>query len=932
MDTSLGKEQAALQLSAEFEYPDQLTKLKHLKESYERNKTAVETQLRTVVQAQLEAARQGLELVNESYEVMGTVAKNFTHIDVLCKESKELIPHYSLIHELNIVRHNLHATLSDLVYVSKLKDEVEEAAACLEDSSKLMAAHSRIKVLERIAAKLRSQDLGSLFYKDFSNFFASVSKLIEDLEFKLWGDEESVLGKLIELSTAQPALIVSAGRIIEERGKWDVAFERLKEFLEDRLDDKLGDAKEIDNNLPGFLSAAGFVVDDLTLCLDEIVPRWPPNCFIFDFCVHLYHSTIEEHIQHVIRVSQLSMQDMLLVVKWAREYESSVACLGVTFVVINKMDHFEKDKEKEKDRGEKEKEKTTAHHNIKLSSLCEQVSVLKDSYLLKSEETLRNWINNLLESDRSTRPYMKKGLLMTNLPVDLFKMCNSNMEIAKEIDHGIFYTSMYNQGLQTLIKVANSISALLEQHSTVLTLEYCISACNNAWLCMDYCELYAQAFSTSVAQQSLAEVPPLDVVTAVDAFRHLGRAAAAEIACLVSNDLKVGYNKSLSHKSSDTSAAMDSSSSKKNPTGLLTHTLTDYLQALAASTSEYFFRKVTADIMFRIVEDYIAALFSYLHSSKWHPDLAPSMYADARSLENALKTQGNVSPTLAKKYFGILTKTADLLSYSLGTLALPFEALIEASPDCCLQVLDEIIKARGVDEDGEKWSKADVASVVSSVEESIWHSRWQGGEKNATALKQLYVGGQGGNVIPMPFGKLWPQALQSEEDRLRKRFGVARKPAAAAGGNRNRGGEGGDSSHDSSDGAQTQKKRRNPVRAIEELMREAKARSEVNKAAKKQREEELREQKAQVRAEKEERKRLEKSGKMNGNTSRQSSKEVPAIIHANPALRGNSNSNSTGANKQLSTREKRNLEASKNKMAAQKDVNDVPTLDASEFF
>ena len=105
-----------------------------------QKRSALEAQLKTAVQANLEEARTGLELLDHSYQLITSVRNkydllffvlllftiylSFNMIDELCKGCQDLIGDYPLIRMVNTVRSNLYNTLREVDKMLAIPEKV----------------------------------------------------------------------------------------------------------------------------------------------------------------------------------------------------------------------------------------------------------------------------------------------------------------------------------------------------------------------------------------------------------------------------------------------------------------------------------------------------------------------------------------------------------------------------------------------------------------------------------------------------------------------------------------------------------------------------------------------------------------------------------------------------------------------------------------
>jgi hypothetical protein len=90
-------------LQHDLQSTEDLQNLKSLRKKYERQKTESDRQLRTVVQAYVDEAAEGMSLVQKSYQTITTIQESFKEINDLGNSADKMIPHFDKIREVGCV-------------------------------------------------------------------------------------------------------------------------------------------------------------------------------------------------------------------------------------------------------------------------------------------------------------------------------------------------------------------------------------------------------------------------------------------------------------------------------------------------------------------------------------------------------------------------------------------------------------------------------------------------------------------------------------------------------------------------------------------------------------------------------------------------------------------------------------------------------------
>lgn len=148
----IAEKNAAKQVAEALTIPQQLSTVAQLKSDAKKKKQSLEVQLRTMVQTQMEEAKEGYALLDESTKLVSTIRSNFTQVDELCKECSSLIQpeEYRIIKEINIARENFYSTLIEIGRFLKVPDTVQKINSLLvENDIYILQVHKEVRNLEK---------------------------------------------------------------------------------------------------------------------------------------------------------------------------------------------------------------------------------------------------------------------------------------------------------------------------------------------------------------------------------------------------------------------------------------------------------------------------------------------------------------------------------------------------------------------------------------------------------------------------------------------------------------------------------------------------------------------------------------------------------------------------------------------------------------
>lgn len=162
---------AAKKVADMLSMPENLAKVQNYRLNLLQKRSALEAQLKTAVQTQLEEARTGLELLDHSYGLICSVrnkyvstsiletthTRSFKMIDELCKDCQDLIGDYPLTKKVNTARSNLNQTLMEVDKMLAIPEKVEDIRKMLDNEINILSAHEKLRELERMHQRASAQ-------------------------------------------------------------------------------------------------------------------------------------------------------------------------------------------------------------------------------------------------------------------------------------------------------------------------------------------------------------------------------------------------------------------------------------------------------------------------------------------------------------------------------------------------------------------------------------------------------------------------------------------------------------------------------------------------------------------------------------------------------------------------------------------------------
>ncbi|XP_072042322.1 exocyst complex component 3-like isoform X2 [Amphiura filiformis] len=417
--------------------PDQLERVEQIRRREARKKASVEARLKTAMQSQLDGVRTGLTQLQSALATIKEVRSWVKEVDSKYLECAELSSKLGEVKEVANRHSQLAAAVENLKHIFTVPENVKKTERFIEEE-KLLLAHKGLMELES-----SRDDLLYELHKHPSenpsddyllkNYFADVDQLSDQL-FK---HIKVVLQRLLNCARENPALLVTALRIIEREERIDKKMSdrekmagfhapgRPKEWrkralsemkkvalvrfegsqLEDRTEDKMWLVRHLE-------LVRQNAVGDLTTVKHLCVPCFPPDYYIFQYFINMYQDCLATHLQDIIN-AELEHNEIIYLLTWLTEYEGS-SMLGDPNLAIDVS---------------------------KIPPLLpnQDVDNLQQQYMRTLTTNIQTWMSNALDTDvkdwhRDTEPESDgEGFFRTQLPVIIFQMIEQNLQVSNQI-------------------------------------------------------------------------------------------------------------------------------------------------------------------------------------------------------------------------------------------------------------------------------------------------------------------------------------------------------------------------------------------------------------------------------------------------------------------------------------------------------------------
>eukprot|EP01127_Copromyxa_protea_P017600 TRINITY_DN5390_c0_g1_i2.p1 TRINITY_DN5390_c0_g1~~TRINITY_DN5390_c0_g1_i2.p1 ORF type:complete len:833 (-),score=161.64 TRINITY_DN5390_c0_g1_i2:61-2460(-) len=350
------KEDAISELAALLDNPEAMFKLERIRLEQQETLNLMKRDLKTLVQSQIDAKRNGIELLNE---IHGKEREGYlSEIERCCKSAQKVCDStsrltsredYRLIEEVSLARYNVKQTKKALQRLLTLQKGIEEVGALLEDDDSILNAYTKLRELEQTRDKILAtadRDAHSQLSQiqrnvrgvaeEAANFDIKLRDLIENHYQLAKENRRPVLVKCMQ--------IMHRERL--ERDKIDKAptisqFPRKDKFKEGQKWIRNGIDSVFDRVLlPILRQASGgtgssvskvlyeykeALRENLTFVKDVVEPSFPPYLFIFNQYCEIYHEKLANILKSWVSQGVLSAPD---------EFIRSVTWINETYVDI----------------------------------------------------------------------------------------------------------------------------------------------------------------------------------------------------------------------------------------------------------------------------------------------------------------------------------------------------------------------------------------------------------------------------------------------------------------------------------------------------------------------------------------------------------------------------------------------------------------------
>ncbi|CAG7721652.1 unnamed protein product [Allacma fusca] len=694
---SSAKSKAVERICNLLQRPDQLEKVEEFKKRESRKKASKEAMLKTALQSQLDGVRSGLELLKFAREDLTDVGNHTAELQKCLKDLLALGSILEDVREENF-RHSQYAmameNMNNIFNISKNLDKAET----LINDGKMLQAHILLSELE----SSRDELLYELFrmgnkseHTMLLDYFSDVEKLSENLEKHL----SLNLKRTLNIAVKQPTLLVTTLRIIEREERADAAaiqrFDmsgfkspgrpkcwkaKALKILEDSVKEKL-EASQLESRAENKMWLVRYlevmrqlILQDLLVVKALCVPCFPSSYNILNCYVKMYHRCLSKQLQECIGNGLEGFEYVSLLAWVLNTYTGPQLLLSIDLGL--------------------------EPQDIPTDLLDKQVNdMLMRDYLKNIGENYRSCLRIIIAKEveewwKNCSPQSDSdGHFRTEAPVDIFKMVDENLQLAKtvspELVHKMLLLSLeiireYGQTYQDEVKYFK-VKYFDDRSKVQYFTHFMIAIINNCSICTDLAHQTKDRYWKSAVGDSKA-VGQFDAV--LQTFEDSRNKAARFLLDEAFLDLEPHFQELVTRNWVKSTVAVDT----------ICTTLEDYFQDYMRLKPKNF-----DDVMKQgkelVAKKYLLALMSrkiVLKSQEERKETATKITNEARQIQTLFERVGSSVGIKTDCPFDAVKAIAEVINVEdLDMLSLELHSFIKHYPDLTKEQLMAILSVRG---------------------------------------------------------------------------------------------------------------------------------------------------------------------------------------------------------------------------------------------
>ncbi|ORX77043.1 exocyst complex component Sec6 [Anaeromyces robustus] len=690
------RQSALKRISEILKHPDDLnTKLSKTRQKIYFEKASIDAQMKSLVQSQLDDSQRGLEILDESRKETEIIKSNLEAIDTLCIDSQGMINNFKEIKMLSKARSNFIYTkdiVENFLHLDEKLDVISKLLIQEKEKEKyatglLLVIHFKISELKLFQDRImyRAQTLTSDERLTLVNYFSTLNRLIDEFEEYLWSLTENIYDVLINTNVNSIIYIL---KIVEAEEKFD---ERLKQQDKTKMIHKSSGYREkffniltkaIDKRFAEqlkfsgedgeeasveILERTGFIIDDLTLVHDELIPRFPKNYAIFNYFMLEYHRHVKNVMDRIIAdVSDTGA--ILMILRWVQEYYTDMSTrLGVT------------------------------EDSLEPQLLDGKEDKLINDYLSLNHQKSVEWVTNIMSSgikrfsEREEPPEINpNGNYNLSLSVILFQIINQQINLAKSSNRSELAfdvvmeckktIQIFQNGWKDTVNKEYQFYVNSPETSPKGLPEYLIALANDCLWCSEYTDEITKEVKHIFNDEEMEKINT-ELNEIQKEFMNASKRCIYILIEIMMLDVKSTFSQLYSQSWYDEESQMN----------IIICTLLDYCGDFQEYFQEYLFTKFITDLNERFVIAYLES-FSNRSAKLKMPSCKEKIENDIRQAEEFFTNYR--STKRVTESFKPIRLFYSMMTSSSTMIFLDFYSLWKEYPDVPLNFIENVLHKR----------------------------------------------------------------------------------------------------------------------------------------------------------------------------------------------------------------------------------------------
>ncbi|KAJ8099879.1 exocyst complex component Sec6-domain-containing protein [Lipomyces tetrasporus] len=727
-------ESAISSLADLLRYPDDLAKISSIKERLVRDKAAIDLQLKSGVQTQLDITKNGLKNLLDAKALVGALSSELVNLHIFCAQAEKMVPGFSQINRVSKVRRNFMAVEDVMRNLQELPAKLNQMEALIDaDGKDIFGPMTNFLTIHYELSRLRDFRDQAMFQaarssedakRTLQKYFTRLDNVIQEFDDIVFDIAQNLLEVLRE---GNSSLIVRWAKVIDLEERLDTKVKILKSASESHMelarhlsmssqptgmtralrnyDDRLTEciklgAKDVFRNCVStfpddpstLLDNLYWVTRDILFAKTDLTKCVPANWKITNRFVAAYHQ--ELYVLFKSLVSKDTEAGLLLkVVRWSQKYNDTLV-----------------------------KELEIPQEQLTPPLLDGQEEEILGDYMRLICRKVDEWMTNLQKTEYNefiervqapdVDPESKYGL--ANTPI-VFQMLNQQINVGIDSDEIRVVAGVIHECKRQLLvrqqKWINVVRDEIQKSNSAMDevpgglLEYCIAVANDQVRGADYTEnIITRQINVNVdvlvhsdddrnTQTRMVQ----ELEDAMDGFIATAKSCMLEMVGMVMFDLQPSFAnlfKNSWYTSPVTTTAPDGTITS-TPASLVIQEVVRTFEEYNSELTEHF----NPDLFQIYIDDLLeATLVSYLSAISKNKGASLS----ARSLDQIKSdvaimypffTTFTDSEHVESQFNGIEIFMGLASSDKIGAIE-GFRALKENFPDAPLKFVEDVLRAR----------------------------------------------------------------------------------------------------------------------------------------------------------------------------------------------------------------------------------------------